>query len=216
MVVHKAPPRTEDISEKDSGRVPELLEIEDAPYRSQRMGDMFEGALLKSLRTKENAPGDSLGAVSIKDSPTFPALFARAIRETQALGTLEFDRPHDGEDPFRDLFIGVKDATGTSNASDIFYGVQQALNRAATVHRESCSRSLTELRRYEADLQRVTEERNSLKLLLGQKGEEIKYLRVELAKAYQDQTDLSEQEIEMIGKLREEVDKIKVESLKWK
>nr|XP_033513885.1 uncharacterized protein LOC117278525 [Nicotiana tomentosiformis] len=63
------------------------------------------------------------------------------------------------------------------------------------------------------------EERNSLKLLLGQRGEEIKDLRAELAKAYQDQTDLSEQlqqKIEMIKKLREEVDMIKAESLKWK
>ncbi|XP_070039864.1 uncharacterized protein [Nicotiana tomentosiformis] len=48
-------------------------------------------------------------------------------------------------------------------------------------------------------------------------GEEIKDLRAELAKAHQDQTDLTEQQkLEMIGKLREEVDVIKAESLKWK
>ncbi|XP_016441134.1 uncharacterized protein LOC107766799 [Nicotiana tabacum] len=34
MVVHKALPRTEDISERDSGRVPELLEIKDISHRS--------------------------------------------------------------------------------------------------------------------------------------------------------------------------------------
>ncbi|XP_070052620.1 uncharacterized protein [Nicotiana tomentosiformis] len=182
MVVHKALPRTEDISERDS----------------------------------ENAPDDSFGAVAIEGSPTFPAFSARAIREAQALGALELDRPHDGEDPFRDLFIGVEDTTGTSDASDLFHGVQQALNQDATVHRESCSWSRTELRRYEAELQRVIEERNSLKLLLGQRGEEIKDLQVELAKAHQDQIDLSEQKIEMIGKLCEEVDVIRAESLKWK
>ncbi|XP_070048529.1 uncharacterized protein [Nicotiana tomentosiformis] len=63
----------------------------------------------------------------------------------------------------------------------------------AAVHREACSWSQNELRRYEADLQWVTDERNSLKLLLGQREEEIKDLRAELAKAYRDQTDLSEQ-----------------------
>ncbi|XP_070042801.1 KNR4/SMI1 homolog [Nicotiana tomentosiformis] len=112
---------------------------------------------------------------------------------------------------------------------------------AATVHREACSLSQNELRRYEVDLQRVTDERNSLRLLLGQRDEEIKDLRAELAKAYQDQTDLFEQvmillkaygldtgmmanisvpqlqqKIEIIGKLREEVDVIKIESLRWK
>ncbi|XP_075098886.1 putative late blight resistance protein homolog R1C-3 [Nicotiana tabacum] len=65
--------------------------------------------------------------------------------------------------------------------------------KAATVHREARSLSQNELHRYEADLQRVTEERNSLKLLLRQREEEIKVLRSELAKAYRDQTDLSEQ-----------------------
>ncbi|XP_070036392.1 KNR4/SMI1 homolog [Nicotiana tomentosiformis] len=153
MVVHKAPPRTEDISEKDSGRVSELLDIEDASHRSQQMGDMSKGTLLESFRTEENAPGDSLWVVAIEDSSTFSAFSEGAIREAQALGALELDRPHDGEDPFRDLFIGVEDTTGTSDASDLFHGVQQALNQ---------------------------------------------------------------HKIEMIGKLREEVDVIKAESLKWK
>ncbi|XP_070050482.1 WEB family protein At1g12150-like [Nicotiana tomentosiformis] len=174
MVVYEAPPQTEDISEKYSGRVPELLEIEDASHRSQQMGDMSEGALPESLRTEENAPSDSLG-------------------------------------------------------------------EAVVAHREVCSRSRAELRQYEADIQRATKERKALKLLLGQRGKEIKDLRAELAKAHQDQTDMSEQvmtllkaygfdtgmmsnllvsqlqqKIEMIGKLREEVDVIKAESLMWK
>ncbi|XP_070050500.1 uncharacterized protein [Nicotiana tomentosiformis] len=141
MMLHEAPPRTEDISEKDSGGIPKLSEIEDASHRSPRMGDMSEGAPLEPLRTEENAPSDSFGAAAIEDSPTFPVFSAGAV----------------------------------------------------AVHREACSRSQNELRRYEADLQRVTEERNSLKLLLGQREKEIKDLRAELAKAYRDQTDLSEQ-----------------------
>ncbi|XP_070044664.1 uncharacterized protein [Nicotiana tomentosiformis] len=240
MMLHEAPPRTEDIPEKDSGGIPKLSEIEDASHRSQQMGDMSERAL-KSLRTEENAPSDSFGAAAIEDSPTFPAFSAGVIREAQALGPLDLDRPHDEEDPFRDLFTGIEDVAGTGDESDLFHGVWQALNQAATVHREACSRSQNELRRYEADLQWVTDENNSLTLLLGQREEEIKDLRAELAKAYRDQTDLSErvmillqaygldtgtmanflvsqlqQKIKMIGKLREEVDVIKAESLQWK
>ncbi|XP_070050984.1 uncharacterized protein [Nicotiana tomentosiformis] len=148
MVIHKVLPRTEEISEGSSGRVPKSLEIKDASYQSQRT--------------------------------------------------------------------------------------------AVAVHREVCSQSRAELHRFETDLQRVTEERNSIKLLLGQMGKEIEDLRAELAKAHQDQADLSEQvmillkaygldtgtmanfsvsqlqqKIKMIGKLREEVDVIKTESLKW-
>ncbi|XP_070054588.1 protein NETWORKED 1B-like [Nicotiana tomentosiformis] len=188
MMLHEAPPRTEDIPERDSGGIPELLEIKDAPHRSQRMGDMSERAL-ESLRTEENALSDSFGAAAIEDSPTFPAFSAGVIREAQALGGLDLDKPHDGEDPFRDLFTGIEDVASTGDESDLFHGVRQA----TTVHRETCSRSQNELRRYEADLQRVTNERNSLTLLLGQREEEIKDLRAELVKAHRDQTDLSEQ-----------------------
>ncbi|XP_070035233.1 uncharacterized protein [Nicotiana tomentosiformis] len=87
---------------------------------------------------------------------------------------------------------------------------------ATAVHRESCSRSRSELRQYEADLRRVMEERNALRLLFGQREEEIKDLRAELAKAYQDQADLTEQMLEVIGKLCEEVDMIRAETLGWK
>ncbi|XP_070032547.1 uncharacterized protein [Nicotiana tomentosiformis] len=40
MVVYKDPPRTENISEKDSDKVPEPLGIENISYRSQQMVDM--------------------------------------------------------------------------------------------------------------------------------------------------------------------------------
>ncbi|XP_070034552.1 uncharacterized protein [Nicotiana tomentosiformis] len=203
MTLHEAPPRTEDIPEKNSGGIPDLSKIEYSSHRSQRMGDMSER---DPLRTEENAPSDSFGAAAIEDSPTFSVFSEGVIREAQALGDLDLDRPHDGKDPFRDLFTGVEDVAGTGDEPDLFHG-------AAKVHRETCSRSQNEMRRYEADLQRVIDERKSLTLLLGQREEEIKNLRDELAKAYRDQTDLSKQ---MIGKLREEVDVIKAESLQWK
>ncbi|XP_070047665.1 uncharacterized protein [Nicotiana tomentosiformis] len=218
MMLHEATPRTEDIPEKDSGRVPELSDIEDASHRSRPAGSMTEEAL-EPLRTEENAPGDSFGAAAVEDSPTFPAFSTGVIREAQALGALDLNRPHNEEDPFRDLFISIEDVAGAGDESDLFHGLRQALNQAATVHREQCSRSQNELHRYEANLQRATDERNSLRLSIGQREEEIKDLRAKLAKACRDQTDLSEQlqqKIEMIGKLREEVDVIRTESLRWK
>ncbi|XP_070054026.1 MAR-binding filament-like protein 1-1 [Nicotiana tomentosiformis] len=113
--------------------------------------------------------------------------------------------------------------------------------RAVVVHREQCSHSQNELHRYTADLKRAIDERNFLKLSLGQREEEIKDLRAELSKAYRDQNDLSEQvmmllktygfdtgtvcnisvsqlqqKIGTIGRLREEVDVIRMESMQWK
>ncbi|XP_075086918.1 uncharacterized protein LOC107811196 isoform X2 [Nicotiana tabacum] len=117
------------------------------------------------------------------------------IREAQALGALDLNRPHNEEDPFRDLFISIEDVAGAGDESDLFHGLRQALNQAAAVHREQCSRSQNELHRYEANLQRATDERNSLRLSIGQREEEIKDLRAKLAKACRDQTDLSEQDI---------------------
>ncbi|XP_070036145.1 uncharacterized protein [Nicotiana tomentosiformis] len=211
-VIHKFLPRTKEMSEEGSGKVPESLEVQDASYRSQQMVGTSEGTSPEVLRTEENAPSESPGAIVIGDSPTLPAFSEGAIREAQTLGALEMSRSHEGEDPFCDLFTGVEDVAGPSDMSSLLY-------EAVAVHREVCSRSQVEMHRFETDLQRVTKERNSIKLILGQRGEEIKDLQAELAKAHQDQTDLTEQlqqKIEMIGKLREEVDVIKVEYLKCK
>ncbi|XP_070048993.1 uncharacterized protein [Nicotiana tomentosiformis] len=130
MAFDEAPSRTEGMSEKDSGKVPESLEIVDASHRSQQMVGISEGAGPEAFQTEENAPSDSLGAIAL------------------------------------------------------------------ALHQEEFSKSRTELSRREADFLGLSEERNALKLLNGQKEEEIKDLRAELAKAYQDQTDLTEQKKE--------------------
>ncbi|XP_070050338.1 uncharacterized protein [Nicotiana tomentosiformis] len=240
MMPYGAPSRTENIPERGSGRIPELSDVEDASHRSQPAGVTIEEPL-EPLRAEGNAPSESLRVAAIEDSSTFPAFSAGVIREAQALGALDLDRPHDEEDPFRDLFTGIEDVAGADDESDLCHGLRQALNQAAAVHREQFYRSQNELHRYAADLNRATDERNSLKLSLGKREEEIKDLRAELAKAYRDQNDLSEQvmmllktygfdigttanilvsqlqqKIEMIGKLREEVDVIRMESLRWK
>ncbi|XP_070039569.1 uncharacterized protein [Nicotiana tomentosiformis] len=163
----------------------------------------------EALRTEENAPSDSLGAIVIGDSPILPAFSEGAIRKARALGTLEVDEAHEGEDPFCDLFIGIEDAAGPSDVSGLFFKVQRTLNRALALHQEEFSKSRTELSRHEADFRGLSEERNALKLLNGQKVEEIKDLQAELAKAYQDQTDLTEQIHARGFNLTEEIKKAK-------
>lgn len=62
-----------------------------------------------------------------------------------------------------------------------------------TFLREVFSKSREELTWCEADFKRLAEERNSLKLHSGQRKEEIRDLRAELAIAHKEQADLIEQ-----------------------
>ncbi|XP_070050421.1 uncharacterized protein [Nicotiana tomentosiformis] len=79
------------------------------------------------------------------------------------------------------------------DATIIFYEAQRLLSQDVMLHREAFSKSQAELNRCEADLKRFTEERDALKLLYVQKEEEIRDLRVELARAHKEQADLIEQ-----------------------
>ncbi|XP_070045025.1 uncharacterized protein [Nicotiana tomentosiformis] len=156
------------------------------------------------------------------------------------------------ETPSRDEGVSGKDLGEVpewSRIEDAFNYTEPTLGmdieaprgEASTLHREECSRSQTELSRYEADIQRLIDERNSFNLLSKKKEEQIKGLRAELATTHKDQTDLIEQvmkilkahglnsgtvanisisqlqqKIKRIEQFREEVDTIKVESLGWK
>ncbi|XP_070040794.1 uncharacterized protein [Nicotiana tomentosiformis] len=160
------------------------------------------------LRDKENAPSDPLGAIEIGGSPLLPSFSEEMIQEARALKTLSIEGAHGREIPFRDYFTRVEDTTGLSDlevsrkdlgeASSLFNEEQQALNRASALHREAFSRSRAELSRYEADIQRLTEERNALNLLGKQKEEQIKDLRAELSTAHKDQTDLIKQVMKIL------------------
>ncbi|XP_070017431.1 binder of USO1 and GRH1 protein 1-like [Nicotiana sylvestris] len=77
---------------------------------------------------------------------------------------------------------------------------------ALTLHRNTFSKSRAELSQCEANLQRLTEERNCLKLLSGQKEEEIKDLRAELV----------QQKAEKIEQLRDKAITKEAETLGWK
>ncbi|XP_070053408.1 uncharacterized protein [Nicotiana tomentosiformis] len=201
IAVTETPPRTEGISEKDSGKVSESLEIEDASHQSEQMVGISEWTGPEALRTEENAPSDLLGEIIIGDLPTLPAFSEGAIREARALGTLEVDRAHEGEDPFHDLLTGIEDAADPSDASGLFFEDQQALNRALALHEEAFSKSQVELSRCEADFRGLSEERNSLKLLRTVANISVSQLQ---------------QKIERIEQFREEISTIKAESLGWK
>ncbi|XP_019255006.1 PREDICTED: uncharacterized protein LOC109233576 [Nicotiana attenuata] len=123
---------------------------------------------------------------------------------------------HEGEDLFHGCFTGVEDNSDLGDASSIFDEAQRLLSQALTLHWEAFSKSRVELNRCEADLKRITEERDALKILSGQVEEEIKYLRAILATAHKEQTNLIKQKAEKIEQLREEANMMKAETLGWK
>ncbi|XP_070049283.1 cilia- and flagella-associated protein 58-like [Nicotiana tomentosiformis] len=240
----------EGVSGREFVEVPESSRIEATSHHNEPMVGTAMGAVLEGPRDGENTPSDSLGAIEIRGFLLLPSFSEEMIREARVLRTPSVEGGHGREDPFHDYFTGVEDVTGLSDlevsrkesgeASGLFNGVQRALNMASALYREACSRSLAELSRYEANLRRLTEERNALRLRCEKIEEEIKDLQAELTKAHQDQTDLTEQvmkilklhgldpgskanisnsqlqqKLEMIGQLREEVDIIKVETLGW-
>ncbi|XP_070042811.1 uncharacterized protein [Nicotiana tomentosiformis] len=106
---------------------------------------------------------------------------------------------------------------------------------------EAFAKFRADLSQCETELQRVSEERNALKLLCGQKDETIKDLQVDLAKAHEEEvefdkqvsillvkyglgptveanTSLSQlqQKVERIELLREEVNQVKADCDRWK
>ncbi|XP_019257949.1 PREDICTED: myosin-14-like [Nicotiana attenuata] len=152
---------------------------------------MFEGASSEALRKEDNAPSDSLEAIVVGDSPTLPAFSEEAIQEAQAMRTPDVEGAHGGRTP----------SMGTLPESKM----------ALALHQEAFSKSRVELSQCEVDLQRLTEERNALKLLNRQKEEEIKDLRAELATTHK-----VHQKAERIEQLREEGNMMKAETLGWK
>ncbi|XP_070037083.1 MAR-binding filament-like protein 1-1 [Nicotiana tomentosiformis] len=120
------------------------------------------------------------------------------------------------EAPSRTEGIPEKDSDKVPESLEIEDASHRSQQTALALYQEEFSKSRADLSRREVNFQGFSEERNALKLLSGQKEEEIKDLRAKLAKAYQDQTDLIEQKIERIEQFRKEVDTIKGESLGWK
>ncbi|XP_070031587.1 uncharacterized protein [Nicotiana tomentosiformis] len=95
----------------------------------------------------------------------------------------------------------------------------QIEENAPMLHRKTSSKYLAELARCEADLKKLTEERNALKILYVHKEEEIKSIRTQLTRAHEDQTELIErvqQKAELVEQLRGEAKMKEAETLGWK
>ncbi|XP_070042924.1 uncharacterized protein [Nicotiana tomentosiformis] len=157
---------------------------------------------------------DSIRRLREEDEEDDSRQVARVVMSTEAPKATESVKAT--ETPSRDERVSGKDLGEVPESSRIEDASHHNEPMASALHREPFSRSRAELSWYEADIQRLTEERNPLNLLGRQKVEKIKDLRAELATTHKDQTNLIEQKVERIEQFCEEVDMMKAETLGWK
>ncbi|XP_070035965.1 kinesin-like protein KIN-14N [Nicotiana tomentosiformis] len=142
--------------------------------------------------------------------PSLPTFSEEELREALELKTPDIGGGSSVGDPFWDCFTGVDDASEISDASNLLEVAQRLLSRAFAKFRADLSQCETEL-------QKVSEERNALKLLCGQKDETIKDLQANLAKAREEEAELDKQQkVERIELLLGEVDQVKADCDRWK
>ncbi|XP_070040709.1 uncharacterized protein [Nicotiana tomentosiformis] len=139
-------------------------------------------------------------------SPSLPTFSEEALKKARELKTPDMGGGSTARDPFRDCFIGVCDASDIGDASLLLEEAQRFITR-------TISRFRVDLSQFEVELQKVSGERDALRLLCSQKDTAIKDLQADLAKAREEEL---QQKVEMIGSLREEVDQIKAKCNRWK
>ncbi|XP_070050226.1 uncharacterized protein [Nicotiana tomentosiformis] len=160
-------------------------------------------------------------------SPSLPTFFEEALKEARELKTPDMGGGSSVGDPFRDCFTGVDDASDIGDTSLLLEEAQRFITRAI-------SRFRVILSQCEAELQKVSGERDAMRLLCSQKDEAIKDLQAEEAEldkqvslvllkyGYDSTVEVNpslsqlQQKIEKIGLLREEVNQIKAECNQWK
>ncbi|XP_019246509.1 PREDICTED: uncharacterized protein LOC109226169 [Nicotiana attenuata] len=191
---------------KDAGKAPVSPEVEIVPLSSTTIP---EGANAETPEANENAPSEELGAAKTGHSLSFPTYSEGAIEEANALRMPDPSEVLE-EDPFQGCYAGIEDANDLNDASTIFEEAQHLLSRAIVKFRAEVSQC-------EAELKKVSGEEKALRLLCSQKEEELKDLRTALTKAQKSKSGLDEQQnLEMIGKLRSEVDQVKAGCHQWK
>ncbi|XP_070035079.1 uncharacterized protein [Nicotiana tomentosiformis] len=227
----KIKPRVEEASKKKSGEDPELPEVETVsrPYATTP-----DGAGSKTPKIDQSVPSDLLGTMTACHLPSLLTFSDEALREARELKTPNIGGGSSVGDPFRDCFTGVDDTSDIGDASILLEEAQRLLSRAFAKFRADLSQCETEL-------QKVSEERNALKLLCGQKDETIKDLQADLAKAHEEEAELDkqvsillikygldptveantslsqlQQKVERIELLRGEVDQVKADCDRWK
>ncbi|XP_070042439.1 uncharacterized protein [Nicotiana tomentosiformis] len=132
--------------------------------------------------------------------PSLLTFSEEALKEARELKTPDMGEGSNVGDPFRNCFTGVNDAFDIGDASLLLEEAQRFITQAI-------SRFRVDLSQCEVELQKVSRERDALRLLCSQKDKAIKGLQENLAKARKEEAELDKQ----IGSLREEVDQIKAE-----
>ncbi|XP_070032127.1 uncharacterized protein At3g49055-like [Nicotiana tomentosiformis] len=203
----KIKPRVEESPTKKSSGDPKLLEAE---VISRTSTATLDGTGSETPNIDQSVLSDLLGTMTAGHLPSLPAFSEEALREARDLKTPDLGGGSGAGEPFRDCFTGVDDAFDLSDASILLEEAQRLLFRAFDKLRADLSQC-------EIELQKVSEEKNALKLLCGQKDETIKDLQEDLVKAREEEAELDKQQkVERIELLRGEVDQVKTDCDRWK
>ncbi|XP_070057859.1 uncharacterized protein [Nicotiana tomentosiformis] len=177
----------------EASKTAEPVVVEEVQSQTEEISEdgRVESPSLQALQREENVPSDSLATINIEDSPPGHTFSKGQFQDARAMDTPDVGTTHKGNDIFHGCFAGVDDGPDL-DASLIFDEAQRLLNQAKALHREASSKYRAELIGCEAELKKLTEERDGLTLLYVQKEEKIRSLRAELARAHKDQTELIE------------------------
>ncbi|XP_070054081.1 COP1-interactive protein 1-like [Nicotiana tomentosiformis] len=140
---------------------------------------------VQRLREKEEDDTSALVIRSAKaiEVARLSELMPEALKEARELKTPNMDGGSSVGDPFQDCFTGVDDASDISDTSLLLEEAQCFISRAI-------SRFRVDLSQCEAELQKVSGEKDALRLLCSQKDDAIKDLYADLAKAHEEEAEL--------------------------
>ncbi|XP_075108233.1 uncharacterized protein LOC107761873 isoform X2 [Nicotiana tabacum] len=122
-----------------------------------------------------NAPSNLLGTMTVVYSPSLPTFSEEELKEARELKTPDVGKGSSAGDPFRDCFTIVGDASDIGDAFLLLEEAQRFITRAI-------SRFRVDFGQCEVELQKVSGERDALRLLCNQKDEAIKDLQADLAR----------------------------------
>nr|XP_033512348.1 uncharacterized protein LOC104097432 [Nicotiana tomentosiformis] len=118
--IDTSPSRLNEVEEETSAQVLEPRGTEDALSRGketvEETVDVSAETGLEASQDGGGAPIDPLGAIEIRDSPSFPSFFESMIRDAKAVETCHGEGALVEEDPFRGCFFGVEGVTGMSDS----------------------------------------------------------------------------------------------------
>ncbi|XP_070054876.1 uncharacterized protein [Nicotiana tomentosiformis] len=153
-------------------RSTEAIEVARVP---EPMAAVPVGVGSEDLSLDQSTPSDLLGAMTMGHSPSLPSFSEEALKEARELKTPDIGAGSSAGDPFRDCFTGVDDGSDIGDASLLLEEAQCFITRC------------------EAELRKVSSERDALRLLCSQKDEAIKDLQADLAKVREEGVGLDKQ-----------------------